>query len=329
MIEKFKKFIHFFIYPKIKLNESNNNLIICDVGSQGGLHPRWERIRNDVFSYEFDPQNNKEIKKKDKKVFNTALWSTEGQKVFNQYKNGYSSSFFKINTHEMDKFYNFDDHTLINQITIKTNTLDKLLNNEKSPDFLKLDVEGAELEILKGAGNQISKLLGIEIEIQFLERYLNTPLFNEIDKFLKDNNFELVFLTTNSWKYKNFSYDFNTNHRLVWGDAIYIKKINFEKLVDPLIIKKLVIILLVYDLHDYAYNLIDSLFSRKNLSSENFLILKKLISDNLQNKYLLFSKRLFISVLSLFLLPFIFIEKIKNYFFILNRDFGIIRLFNQ
>ena len=55
---------------------------------------------------------------------------------------------------------------------------------EGGPDFLKLDVQGFELEVLKGAKISLSKLGAILIEINLLDIYRGVPLRAEVVAWL-------------------------------------------------------------------------------------------------------------------------------------------------
>ena len=79
---------------------------------------------------------------------------------------------------------------------IKLVTLDSLLEKhnwlgENSPkiDLLKIDVQGAELDLLLGAKKTLNKKLNILIEIHFLRSYENSPLFCDINSFLSKKGF--------------------------------------------------------------------------------------------------------------------------------------------
>jgi hypothetical protein len=78
-------------------------------------------------------------------------------------------------------------------------------------DHLCLDVQGAELEVLKGFGDILNNFKSILCEVSFVELYENQPLINDIDIFLKNFNFYRV-IDTNS-------------HNGIWVDALYVKQL--------------------------------------------------------------------------------------------------------
>jgi FkbM family methyltransferase len=54
------------------------------------------------------------------------------------------------------------------------------------PDFLKLDVQGYELEILKGAEKSLSQIQVILAEVNFLDIHQNVPLLSDIVIWLNE-----------------------------------------------------------------------------------------------------------------------------------------------
>ena len=107
-------------------------------------------------------------------------------------------------------------------------------------DFLKLDVQGAELDILTGAGDRLDACLGVEAEVAFSPMYDGQPLFADVDQFLRKRGFTF-------WRFDSLAhysdnpgqplgptestiyYDSTpTTHpvgsgRLVWANAIYLR----------------------------------------------------------------------------------------------------------
>lgn len=76
-------------------------------------------------------------------------------------------------------------------ITQKMSTLDSYINdsNSKTPNFLKIDTQGYEFQILKGIENNLSKVEVILLELNFIEIYFNVKLAHEVISFLSDHNF--------------------------------------------------------------------------------------------------------------------------------------------
>lgn len=56
-------------------------------------------------------------------------------------------------------------------------------------DFAKLNIQGAELEVLRGGTTVLPDLLGVLVEVSFVESYVGRPFFADIDTFLRAQGF--------------------------------------------------------------------------------------------------------------------------------------------
>src|SRR5258707_15700586 len=56
-------------------------------------------------------------------------------------------------------------------------------------EFLKLDTQGADLDILRGAGPLLDGCLGVEVEVMFAPLYDGQPLFADVDSYLRSRGF--------------------------------------------------------------------------------------------------------------------------------------------
>ncbi len=126
---------------------------------------------------------------------------------------------------------------------IKTTSLDEWAkqNGISHADYVKIDVQGAELDVLKGAKEILKTTYFMEIEIEFNPLYKGIPLFSHIDLFLRDQGFVLYrFLDLNHYgvcgekevPLKDFEFTFDgismktpmKGGQLYWGDALYVKE---------------------------------------------------------------------------------------------------------
>ena len=86
--------------------------------------------------------------------------------------------------------------TVLRRQNTKLRTIDVLLRDQgvERVDFLKLDTQGTELEILKGAKTYLStgRISIIKTEISFVPIYRDQCTFSDLDDFLRRHGFILV-----------------------------------------------------------------------------------------------------------------------------------------
>jgi len=64
------------------------------------------------------------------------------------------------------------------------------------PDFIKIDTQGYELEILKGSQKAMTSAEFILLEVSFLDIYKNCPLAADVIRFMQENGFVIYDICT-------------------------------------------------------------------------------------------------------------------------------------
>lgn len=80
------------------------------------------------------------------------------------------------------------------QIRVEVKPLDQILspNDLMTPALLKIDVQGAEMEVLKGCASLLPSFDHIYVELSFVEFYFGQPLCHEVITYLAERNFSLA-----------------------------------------------------------------------------------------------------------------------------------------
>ncbi len=90
-------------------------------------------------------------------------------------------------------------------------------------DYLKLDTQGNELGILRGA--DLEKVGVIKTEVEMIRIYKDQSLIGEVCNYLDLNGFELVDIDfTEPCRRFHVNPDLEGKYRLVWADAVFYRK---------------------------------------------------------------------------------------------------------
>jgi FkbM family methyltransferase len=143
-----------------------NDLIFCEINPYAEVHL-------------FDPMPNSKLKD-DVRFNNFALGSKEEEVEFHYH---YGSILYRP---EEPKFNDLHD-----TITIQVKRLDDYckLNRLKRIDYLKIDTEGYDFEVMLGCGDFIDNIARIQFEV--FDYYANGKTYEDIEKYLTDKGFKL------------------------------------------------------------------------------------------------------------------------------------------
>ena len=179
----------------------NEKIISLDVGAQGGFNS--DEFFSSKYNYFFkeiliEPINSEAEKLENKKlIINKGLWSKKEKKKLNILDNRLGSSSMYEPDEELFDLHNlkkkdYDNYKVTRSIEVECDTLTNQLKELEinKLDYLKIDTQGAELEILKGIGEY--RPLLIKTEAHFFSMYKNVPNWNKLVSFLYDLNYTLI-----------------------------------------------------------------------------------------------------------------------------------------
>lgn len=137
-------------------------------------------------------------------------------------------SLYKPNGKLLERFLNMEVAMLKAVGKIKTVSLDYFTaKNSIGPvDFIKIDIQGAELEVFQGGLSTLKDVVAIVTEVEFIHLYENQPLFGDVNAFLIQNGFSFhnfLGLAGRALKPSLVNNDPNYPSQHIWTDAIFLK----------------------------------------------------------------------------------------------------------
>lgn len=172
-------------------------LDVIDVGAAGGLHRRWSPYEIFVKAHLFEPE---------KDAYEALVSQTRGNPHLQIYPHALSSDEAPLTVYvtawrratgsfPADPAFvaltTLANHfKIVSEFSVNPKALDSVVGQA---DFIKIDVEGLELGILKGSERLLKHALGLELEVCFTNKVIpKKPLFADVDQFCRERGFTLV-----------------------------------------------------------------------------------------------------------------------------------------
>ncbi|GEM_PF-1679567 len=198
-----------------------------------------------------------------------ALSNTEGKAILYVTKYPGCSSLYPPSEEYIKRFSgNSELIELKSTVDLSTTTLEKFCQAEdvKEIDFLHLDVQGAEMKVLEGAGGILNhSVLGLITEVEFTELYAGQPLFSDVDIYLRNRGLTLFDFGHMQRDMRREIPVISNSHpgALIWSDAFYFRDL-MRSNVDPSLktpekLLKLACLADVMKFPDYALEILEYL----------------------------------------------------------------------
>jgi FkbM family methyltransferase len=176
-------------------------VIYCDVGALWGLSNEKIRSLNKwgiVHVVGFEPDQTEcerlNTRSKNGKYFPYCLGSADGTQTLYLTNFDACSSLLKPNAELLDRFVTHKGLFIVkDEIEVRVARYDTLIRENNAPlvDFIKVDTQGFDIEVLKGFGDYLDHIIGIEVETHTQGLYDGEPPFGELLKFMSDKGFIL------------------------------------------------------------------------------------------------------------------------------------------
>jgi FkbM family methyltransferase len=166
------------------------------------------------------------------------------------------SSIFEPNAPLIDHFGHLEGVAeVLSRTPVETRRLDDI-PEVAGADLLKMDVQGAEAAVCRGAEKTLESVVVVHTEVNFIPIYEEQPLFAEVDQALRRAGFlfhKFFGLAGRAFQPMSFKDPVAPRGQLLWADAIYVRSfLDFAKLPAPSLLKLAAIVHACYGAADLA-----------------------------------------------------------------------------
>lgn len=184
-------------------DDTTRPLVVIDVGCRWGFAEKFLAADKRFHVYGFDPDEKecerlRELYAADLvTLIPLGLAGAPGQRTLYLTKEPACSSLLRPDKELTERYPALQCARQIGSTMVATTTLDAWAGQFPltSADYIKVDTQGTELEILKGGRHLLQSARCVEVEVEFNPIYQGQPLFADVDAFLRSQGFVLWKLT--------------------------------------------------------------------------------------------------------------------------------------
>jgi len=223
----------------MNLPSSLTPIVVLDVGARNGVQSVWREARYPVLVVGFEPDQDECDVLNQRSAENgaavtaryypTALAERREKRALYLYKDRRLSSFYLPNKDLLSQFpvsrlLSEEAFSVEAKVHLDCIPLDDFCQQERvdTVDFIKLDTQGSELEILRGGDKTLDGVFGVAVEVEFSPIYADQPLFGDIDAYLRSKGFSLFDLNRHWWK-RASEQPVESRGQVIFADAIYFR----------------------------------------------------------------------------------------------------------
>lgn len=191
-----------------------------------------------------------------------------GPATFNAYPAAEMSSLYKLSAKSIGYLGHFKRH-LDTEDAFEV-TLDSLDAMQDVPgiDCLKVDAQGAEVDVIAGAEAKLAQAVAVVAEMRFYQLYEGEPALHDLDRTMRGQGFVLHRLVAPKSRMLGNSQSARLNRRavgsqLIDGDAVYIRNLEDRSEVSDTQLAQLALLAdAMFGSHDLTLWCLDELAAR-------------------------------------------------------------------
>lgn len=186
----------------------DERIVIADVGCRWGFADTWEQLggRCRAIGFEPDERECERLRKRyhDRpwvEIVAHALGREAGPATLYVTREPACSSLYQPLDDVIDRHPRLEPQRRATSQQIELVTLDDWCAHSGIDriDAIKVDTQGSELDVLRGAVRSLDNIIAVQTEVEFNRMYEGQPLFGDLDRFLRDHGFVL-------WHLENLSH---------------------------------------------------------------------------------------------------------------------------
>jgi FkbM family methyltransferase len=190
-----------------------------------------------------------------------ALGRREETRILYETAHSMCTSLYEPDERYLAAFNNLQDMRLMRRSEVQTISLETFIRTHDigALDFIKMDIQGAELDVLKGGETALPSVLAVICEVEFVPLYKGQPLYGDIDAYLRSRGFMLhTFVGFAGRVMKPLAAHGTPNYpvQMMWSDALFTRDLFGLDRLSAEQILKLAVLLDLYDSKDVALHLL-------------------------------------------------------------------------
>jgi FkbM family methyltransferase len=183
--------------------------VVMDIGARSGGEAYLQPLAGQLKLIGFDDSTEEECKPGDVSAIQyehhaIIVAGQNGRRKFHKAAWPFSSGLHKANMEYFGRLPCRDNMVVVEELEVETTTLDRFASTlaDDHIDFIKIDVEGSELEVLNGGKSMLhdKRVLGIKTEFWWDPILRGQPSFAELDIWLRANGFYLFDLELHNYQ---------------------------------------------------------------------------------------------------------------------------------